>query len=148
MKSDWNTLISIPWLMCMVMTVYFSCLLGYFPLLHSFLCPFLFLVILQPMKEDPPPDFKCRDKFLVQSVPITPELETGSLQELVRIIGRGKNTFQCYLQERICVVRWILRMRDLPNCLITSKLLVGCSRTKFQKFDQRKQNSMCISSIR
>ncbi|CAG8551251.1 832_t:CDS:2 [Paraglomus occultum] len=39
-------------------------------------------VILQPMKEDPPPDFKCRDKFLVQSVPITPELETGSLQEL------------------------------------------------------------------
>lgn len=39
-------------------------------------------VILQPMKEDPPSDFKCKDKFLVQSVAITPERETLSLQEL------------------------------------------------------------------
>ncbi|CAG8611613.1 9984_t:CDS:2 [Acaulospora morrowiae] len=39
-------------------------------------------VILQPMKEDPPPDFKCKDKFLVQSIAITPERETLSLQEL------------------------------------------------------------------
>ncbi|KAI9737794.1 MAG: phosphatidylinositol-binding protein scs2 [Cirrosporium novae-zelandiae] len=31
-------------------------------------------VLLQAMKEDPPPDAKCRDKFLVQSVPITNEL--------------------------------------------------------------------------
>ncbi len=35
------------------------------------------------MKEDPPPDFKCKDKFLVQSVTISPELETLSLQDLV-----------------------------------------------------------------
>ena len=88
----------------MVMTVYFACLLGYFPLLHSFLCPFLFfsIVILQPMKEDPPPDFKCRDKFLVQSVPITPELETGSLQELVRIIGGGKIRLVLSSRENMC----------------------------------------------
>jgi len=35
------------------------------------------------MKEDPPSDFKCKDKFLVQSVAITAETETLSLQELV-----------------------------------------------------------------
>lgn len=35
------------------------------------------------MKEDPAPGTKCRDKFLVQSVIITPERETSSLPELV-----------------------------------------------------------------
>ncbi|CAG8490537.1 13095_t:CDS:2 [Ambispora gerdemannii] len=39
-------------------------------------------VILQPMKEDPPLDFKCKDKFLVQSVAITPDRETLNLPEL------------------------------------------------------------------
>ncbi|CAI2176363.1 19830_t:CDS:2 [Funneliformis geosporum] len=32
--------------------------------------------------QDPPPDFKCKDKFLVQSMAISPELETLTLQEL------------------------------------------------------------------
>ncbi|KXS20849.1 VAMP-associated protein [Gonapodya prolifera JEL478] len=31
-------------------------------------------VLLQPMKEDPPADFKCKDKFLVQGIKITEEL--------------------------------------------------------------------------
>lgn len=35
------------------------------------------------MKEDPPAGTKCRDKFLVQSVLITPERENASLSELV-----------------------------------------------------------------
>ncbi|CAJ0840194.1 12659_t:CDS:2, partial [Entrophospora sp. SA101] len=39
-------------------------------------------VILQAMKEDPPLDFKCKDKFLVQSIPISPEQENLTLQEL------------------------------------------------------------------
>nr|CAG8450662.1 15693_t:CDS:2 [Entrophospora candida] len=39
-------------------------------------------VILQAMKEDPPVDFKCKDKFLVQSIPISPEQENLTLQEL------------------------------------------------------------------
>jgi len=45
-------------------------------------------VILQPMKEDPPLEFKCKDKFLVQSIGITPERETLSLQELWTITER------------------------------------------------------------
>ncbi|CAG8601086.1 4252_t:CDS:2, partial [Acaulospora colombiana] len=52
-------------------------------------------VILQPMKEDPPPDFKCKDKFLVQSVAITPERETLSLQELWSTIEKeAKNSIK------------------------------------------------------
>ena len=34
------------------------------------------------MKEDPPPDARCRDKFLVQSVAITPDKETGTINQI------------------------------------------------------------------
>lgn len=53
------------------------------PLTSSRLCRHP-TVLLQPMKEDPPPGTKCRDKFLVQSAIITPDRETRPLQELVR----------------------------------------------------------------
>ncbi|KAK9486890.1 vesicle-associated membrane protein-associated protein-like protein C16G5.05c [Lipomyces starkeyi] len=39
-------------------------------------------IILQGLKQDPAPDFKCKDKFLVQSVPIAPEQETLSVSDL------------------------------------------------------------------
>ena len=35
------------------------------------------------MKEDPPPDAKCRDKFLVQTVAITAEKEFNNVAALV-----------------------------------------------------------------
>lgn len=37
------------------------------------------------MKQEPPPDAKCRDKFLVQSVTITGDLEFSSVSEIVRL---------------------------------------------------------------
>ncbi|KAL6714918.1 phosphatidylinositol-binding protein scs2 [Lecanora helva] len=39
-------------------------------------------VLLQSMREDPPPDARCRDKFLVQSVAITPERDLGSVSTI------------------------------------------------------------------
>ncbi|PSR98965.1 PapD-like protein [Coniella lustricola] len=39
-------------------------------------------VLLQAMKEDPPLDAKCRDKFLVQSVIITSDLEFSNVQTI------------------------------------------------------------------
>ncbi|OAA67306.1 integral er membrane protein [Niveomyces insectorum RCEF 264] len=39
-------------------------------------------VLLQAMKQDPPADYKCRDKFLVQSVPITGDKEFQSIQNI------------------------------------------------------------------
>ncbi|OZJ03852.1 hypothetical protein BZG36_03670 [Bifiguratus adelaidae] len=39
-------------------------------------------VILQPMTQDPPEDFKSKDKFLVQSVRITDNVSTLSIQDL------------------------------------------------------------------
>lgn len=39
-------------------------------------------VLLQAMKADPAPDFKCRDKFLVQSIPITSDKEFNSVTEI------------------------------------------------------------------
>ncbi|CAK7222708.1 phosphatidylinositol-binding protein scs2 [Sporothrix curviconia] len=39
-------------------------------------------VLLQAMKQDPPADYKCRDKFLVQAVPITGDKEFISVQEI------------------------------------------------------------------
>ena len=39
-------------------------------------------VLLQAMKEDPPLDARCRDKFLVQSVAITPDKELGTVNQI------------------------------------------------------------------
>lgn len=36
------------------------------------------------MKAEPPMDAKCRDKFLVQSVPITADKEFASIANIVR----------------------------------------------------------------
>ncbi|KAL7622969.1 phosphatidylinositol-binding protein scs2 [Parahypoxylon ruwenzoriense] len=40
-------------------------------------------VILQAMKQEPPPDTKCRDKFLVQSVAITGDKEFANLASIL-----------------------------------------------------------------
>lgn len=40
--------------------------------------------MLQGMKEEPPMNAKCKDKFLLQSTIITPEKETLPLNEIVR----------------------------------------------------------------
>ncbi|KAJ1888358.1 phosphatidylinositol-binding protein scs2 [Kickxella alabastrina] len=45
-------------------------------------------VVLQPMKEDPPADFKCRDKFLIQSIQITPEMDSMPMTELWSMVER------------------------------------------------------------
>ncbi|KAI8057039.1 PapD-like protein [Syncephalis plumigaleata] len=47
-------------------------------------------VVLQPMREDPPPDFRCRDKFLVQSVAIPAEHNHLPVAELWPVIEREK----------------------------------------------------------
>lgn len=40
-------------------------------------------VLLQAMRQPPAPDAKCRDKFLVQSVIITPDKEFTNVQNIV-----------------------------------------------------------------
>lgn len=42
-------------------------------------------VLLQAMKEDPPADAKCKDKFLVQSVAITGDLEFSNVTSIVSL---------------------------------------------------------------
>jgi len=51
-------------------------------ILNSFL---LSSVMLQPLKEEPPLNSKCKDKFLVQSTFITPDKETMALHDLASI---------------------------------------------------------------
>lgn len=41
-------------------------------------------MLLQAMKQEPPLDAKCRDKFLVQSAPITSDKEFTSIPSVVR----------------------------------------------------------------
>lgn len=38
------------------------------------------------MKEDPPVDYKCRDKFLVQSVAITADKEYSTVGQIVSFL--------------------------------------------------------------
>lgn len=43
----------------------------------------LHIVLLQAMKQEPPADAKCRDKFLVQSVTITGDKDFTNVQQIV-----------------------------------------------------------------
>ncbi|KAI9592591.1 PapD-like protein [Syncephalis fuscata] len=46
------------------------------------------LLVLQPMREDPPPDFRCKDKFLVQSVAIPADRDRLPISELWQLMER------------------------------------------------------------
>jgi hypothetical protein len=41
-------------------------------------------VLLQAMKEEPAPDAKCKDKFLVQTVAVTRDMEFANVTSIVR----------------------------------------------------------------
>jgi hypothetical protein len=43
------------------------------------------LVMLQALREEPPLNAKCKDKFLIQSTLITTEKETMALHDIVRL---------------------------------------------------------------
>ncbi|TQV95333.1 hypothetical protein V2A60_009634 [Cordyceps javanica] len=58
-------------------------------------------VLLQAMKADPTPDTKCRDKFLVQSAPITSDKEFNSIADVL------DNTEKGLKQERKIRVNWL-----------------------------------------
>ncbi|KAL1864906.1 phosphatidylinositol-binding protein scs2 [Diaporthe australafricana] len=47
-------------------------------------------VLLQAMKQDPPADTKCRDKFLVQSVPISGDLEFSNVQTIWESVEKSQ----------------------------------------------------------
>lgn len=42
-----------------------------------------FIVLLQAMKEEPALDAKCKDKFLVQSVAVTRDMEFANVTSIV-----------------------------------------------------------------
>lgn len=50
------------------------------------------IVLLQAMREDPPPDARCRDKFLVQSVAISPDREVGNVTAIVSLALTTKDS--------------------------------------------------------
>jgi hypothetical protein len=58
-------------------------------------------VLLQAMKSEPPADAKCRDKFLVQSVSITPDKEFAGVSAVL------ESTEKSQLQERKIRVNWL-----------------------------------------
>lgn len=58
-------------------------------------------VLLQAMKQDPAPDAKCRDKFLVQSAPITADKEFASVANVL------ETTDKAHLVERKIRVNWL-----------------------------------------
>jgi len=47
------------------------------------------------MKQDPPLDAKCRDKFLVQSVPITSDREFVDVHTIVRTLRHQPLACRC-----------------------------------------------------
>ncbi|KAJ4267613.1 phosphatidylinositol-binding protein scs2 [Fusarium torreyae] len=58
-------------------------------------------VLLQAMKQDPAPDARCRDKFLVQSAPITADKEFASVANVL------ETTDKTHMVERKIRVNWL-----------------------------------------
>lgn len=79
-------------------------------------------VLLQAMKEDPPLDAKCRDKFLVQSIAISADHEASNIQQVVRIGQRE-----------------LLRVN-----MDADRDIVAAHRTDSQVFYSREEDSRCI----
>jgi len=52
-------------------------------LLLLFRILFIFLVLLQGLKEEPPLNTKCKDRFLIQSTIITPDKDTWAPSDVV-----------------------------------------------------------------
>lgn len=50
------------------------------------------------MREDPPPDARCRDKFLVQSVAITPDRDLVNITDTVRPMQILSSFWAYYMQ--------------------------------------------------
>ncbi|KAI5462096.1 PapD-like protein [Mariannaea sp. PMI_226] len=63
-------------------------------------------VLLQAMKAEPPLDAKCRDKFLVQSAPITSDKEFASIANVL------DTTDKSLLQEKKIRVIWLAPRTD------------------------------------
>jgi hypothetical protein len=58
-------------------------------------------VLLQAMKQDPAADARCRDKFLVQSVNISGDLEFSNIQQIWDAVGKAG------VQEKKIRVSWL-----------------------------------------
>ncbi|KAM5352680.1 hypothetical protein ACJ41O_005402 [Fusarium nematophilum] len=66
-------------------------------------------VLLQAMKQDPPPDTRCRDKFLVQSAPITADKEFATIASVL------ETTDKSHLIERKIRVNWLAANAELDQ---------------------------------
>lgn len=51
-------------------------------------------VLLQAMRQDPPMDYRCKDKFLVQTVPITADREFSNIATLWQQLDGDKSAIQ------------------------------------------------------
>ncbi|KAG5919720.1 hypothetical protein E4U42_006436 [Claviceps africana] len=58
-------------------------------------------VLLQAMKQEPPLDAKCRDKFLVQCAPISPDQDFASIASVLETVDKSQ------LTERKIRVNWL-----------------------------------------
>lgn len=90
------------------------------------------------MKEDPPAGYKCRDKFLVQSVAITADKEYNNVQQIVRflpnITSDGESTSNAIASGLL-----LKSMRSLPS---RKKRYVLCFLT--QARNQLRPRSMAM----
>lgn len=51
--------------------------------------------MLQALKEEPPLNTKCKDKFLIQSTIITPDKENLALHDIVRTPSILRSAYSC-----------------------------------------------------
>lgn len=93
-------------------------------------------VMLQPLKEEPPASAKCRDKFLVQSAVITPEMETLPITELWAILELENK--QAVSEHKIRCVFQPPSSATVPEEGETYNPLAAANQTQGGAFDKSK----------
>jgi hypothetical protein len=73
-------------------------------------------VLLQAMKQEPPLDAKCRDKFLVQSVAVTADKEFTNISAIVSI-----PVLSCFSRENETLIRSSGSMLMKPKSRLSRK---------------------------
>ncbi|KAL2158207.1 hypothetical protein VTH06DRAFT_4527 [Thermothelomyces fergusii] len=76
-------------------------------------------ILLQAMRVPPAPDAKCRDKFLVQSVIITPDKEFTNVQQIWDSVDKAA------IQEKKIRVNWLPAPNEEPSHTVGTPVRKG-----------------------
>ena len=92
--------------------------------------------MLQALREEPPLNAKCKDKFLIQSTMITPEKETMPLHDIVCCL------LSLYITHAITFLQWAAPEKSEESKVHQQKLRVTYLPPDGQTLEEEDENTL------